>query len=58
MSARRFGLLDEGIVGLRVSVTSEHTPEDLALAAQIFVDAGRETGVLPAPGGARREPGR
>ncbi|RFS82230.1 aminotransferase class I/II-fold pyridoxal phosphate-dependent enzyme [Actinomadura spongiicola] len=47
-----------GDARLRVSVTSEHTPEDLALAAQIFVDAGRETGVLPASGGARREPGR
>jgi glycine C-acetyltransferase len=33
-----------------VSVTSEHTPEDLALAAQIFVDAARETGVLPGAG--------
>ncbi|MCP9949844.1 aminotransferase class I/II-fold pyridoxal phosphate-dependent enzyme [Actinomadura madurae] len=36
-----------GDARLRVSVTSEHTPEDLALAAQIFVDAARETGVLP-----------
>ncbi|WP_084787371.1 aminotransferase class I/II-fold pyridoxal phosphate-dependent enzyme [Nocardia sp. Root136] len=35
-----------GEARLRVSVTSEHTPEDLALAAQIFIDAGRETGVL------------
>ncbi|MFI9503301.1 aminotransferase class I/II-fold pyridoxal phosphate-dependent enzyme [Nocardia sp. NPDC052566] len=38
-----------GAARLRISVTAEHTPEDLALAAQIFVDAGRETGVLPAP---------
>ncbi|MGY2092724.1 aminotransferase class I/II-fold pyridoxal phosphate-dependent enzyme [Nocardia gipuzkoensis] len=36
-----------GEARLRVSVTSEHTPEDLDLAAQIFIDAGRETGVLP-----------
>ncbi|MFE7720688.1 aminotransferase class I/II-fold pyridoxal phosphate-dependent enzyme [Nocardia rhizosphaerihabitans] len=35
-----------GEARLRVSVTSEHTPEDMALAAQIFIDAGRETGVL------------
>ncbi|ATL69265.1 aminotransferase class I/II-fold pyridoxal phosphate-dependent enzyme [Nocardia terpenica] len=39
-----------GDARLRVSVTCEHTPEDLALAAQIFIDAGRETGVLPGPG--------
>ncbi|NVI88992.1 aminotransferase class I/II-fold pyridoxal phosphate-dependent enzyme [Actinomadura sp. BRA 177] len=44
-----------GDARLRVSVTSEHTPEDLALAAQIFVDAARETGVLPGGG---REAGR
>ncbi|MGH3417678.1 MAG: aminotransferase class I/II-fold pyridoxal phosphate-dependent enzyme, partial [Actinocrinis sp.] len=31
---------------LRVSVTSEHTVEDLLQAAEIFVDAARETGVL------------
>ncbi|WP_425245683.1 aminotransferase class I/II-fold pyridoxal phosphate-dependent enzyme [Streptomyces sp. NEAU-NA10] len=37
-----------GDARLRVSVTSEHTPEDLELAAEIFVDAARETGVLPA----------
>jgi glycine C-acetyltransferase len=35
-----------GEARLRVSVTSEHTKEDLDLAAQIFVDAARETGVL------------
>ncbi|GAA1894360.1 aminotransferase class I/II-fold pyridoxal phosphate-dependent enzyme [Actinomadura bangladeshensis] len=45
-----------GDARLRVSVTSEHTAEDLALAAQIFVDAARETGVLPGRGG--REAGR
>ncbi|NKZ06730.1 aminotransferase class I/II-fold pyridoxal phosphate-dependent enzyme [Actinomadura latina] len=44
-----------GDARLRVSVTSEHTPQDLALAAQIFVDAARETGVLPGGG---REAGR
>lgn len=45
-----------GSARLRVSVTCEHTPEDLALATQIFVDAGRETGVLPGrvPEGAAR----
>ncbi|MFE7721993.1 aminotransferase class I/II-fold pyridoxal phosphate-dependent enzyme [Nocardia rhizosphaerihabitans] len=45
-----------GEARLRVSVTSEHTPEDLALAAQIFIEAGRETGVLAAHelDGARR----
>ncbi|WP_069160474.1 aminotransferase class I/II-fold pyridoxal phosphate-dependent enzyme [Nocardia altamirensis] len=47
-----------GHARLRVSVTSEHTAEDLALAAQIFIDAGRETGVLPgteaAVGGGRQ----
>ncbi|MEU2082720.1 aminotransferase class I/II-fold pyridoxal phosphate-dependent enzyme [Streptomyces albus] len=35
-----------GDARLRVSVTSEHTPEDLREAAGIFVEAGRETGVL------------
>ncbi|OEV02440.1 aminotransferase class I/II-fold pyridoxal phosphate-dependent enzyme [Streptomyces oceani] len=39
-----------GDARLRVSVTSEHTPEDLALAAEIFVDAARETGVLLSDG--------
>ncbi|TDD84658.1 aminotransferase class I/II-fold pyridoxal phosphate-dependent enzyme [Actinomadura rubrisoli] len=48
-----------GDARLRVSVTSEHTAEDLALAAQIFVDAGRETGVLPATDAAAvRDEGR
>ncbi|MFI6053201.1 aminotransferase class I/II-fold pyridoxal phosphate-dependent enzyme [Streptomyces violascens] len=36
-----------GDARLRISVTSEHTPEDLAEAAGIFVEAARETGVLP-----------
>ncbi|MFA3875980.1 aminotransferase class I/II-fold pyridoxal phosphate-dependent enzyme [Streptomyces sp. MMCC 100] len=36
-----------GDARLRVSVTCEHTPQDLDLAAEIFVDAARETGVLP-----------
>ncbi|MFI8486698.1 aminotransferase class I/II-fold pyridoxal phosphate-dependent enzyme [Streptomyces rubrogriseus] len=36
-----------GDARLRVSVTCEHTPQDLELAAEIFVDAARETGVLP-----------
>ncbi|HEY3482647.1 MAG TPA: aminotransferase class I/II-fold pyridoxal phosphate-dependent enzyme, partial [Streptomyces sp.] len=44
-----------GDARLRISVTSEHTPQDLDEAAQIFEDAGRETGVLPAHG--RAEPG-
>ncbi|MFB7657272.1 MULTISPECIES: aminotransferase class I/II-fold pyridoxal phosphate-dependent enzyme [unclassified Streptomyces] len=39
-----------GDARLRVSVTCEHTPRDLELAAEIFVDAARETGVLPAAG--------
>jgi 4-hydroxy-2,2'-bipyrrole-5-methanol synthase len=39
-----------GDARLRVSVTSEHTPQDLDEAAQIFEDAGRETGVLPPRG--------
>lgn len=37
-----------GDARLRVSVTCEHTPADLEQAAEIFVDAARETGVLPA----------
>ncbi|MFI8849560.1 aminotransferase class I/II-fold pyridoxal phosphate-dependent enzyme [Streptomyces sp. NPDC053499] len=37
-----------GDARLRVSVTCEHTPEDLELAADIFLDAARETGVLRA----------
>ncbi|AXG81396.1 aminotransferase class I/II-fold pyridoxal phosphate-dependent enzyme [Streptomyces paludis] len=36
-----------GDARLRVSVTSEHTPEDLETAAGIFVEAGREVGLLP-----------
>ncbi|MGW1865896.1 aminotransferase class I/II-fold pyridoxal phosphate-dependent enzyme [Streptomyces mauvecolor] len=36
-----------GDARLRISVTSEHTPEDLAEAAGIFVEAAHETGVLP-----------
>ena len=36
-----------GDARLRISVTSEHTAEDLETAAGIFVEAGRETGVLP-----------
>ncbi|MFJ2261650.1 aminotransferase class I/II-fold pyridoxal phosphate-dependent enzyme [Streptomyces sp. NPDC087844] len=39
-----------GDARLRVSVTSEHTPEDLETAAGIFVEAGREVGVLPSAG--------
>jgi 8-amino-7-oxononanoate synthase len=42
-----------GDARLRVSVTSEHTTEDLEEAAGIFVDAARETGVLASAG---REP--
>ncbi|MEU5832552.1 aminotransferase class I/II-fold pyridoxal phosphate-dependent enzyme [Streptomyces diacarni] len=34
-----------GDARLRVSVTCEHTPEDLELAADVFLDAARETGV-------------
>ncbi|MBS2963705.1 aminotransferase class I/II-fold pyridoxal phosphate-dependent enzyme [Actinocrinis puniceicyclus] len=37
-----------GQARLRVSVTSEHTEQDLNQAADIFVDAACETGVLPA----------
>ncbi|MFK4106051.1 aminotransferase class I/II-fold pyridoxal phosphate-dependent enzyme [Streptomyces sp. NPDC019531] len=36
-----------GDARLRVSVTSEHTREDLENAAGIFVEAAREVGVLP-----------
>ncbi|MFK4797432.1 aminotransferase class I/II-fold pyridoxal phosphate-dependent enzyme [Streptomyces sp. MPA0124] len=36
-----------GDARLRVSVTCEHTPQDLDEAAGIFVEAARETGVLP-----------
>ncbi|MDT9682812.1 aminotransferase class I/II-fold pyridoxal phosphate-dependent enzyme [Streptomyces sp. TRM76323] len=36
-----------GDARLRISVTSEHTQEDLAEAVGIFTEAGRETGVLP-----------
>ncbi|WP_194905958.1 aminotransferase class I/II-fold pyridoxal phosphate-dependent enzyme [Catenulispora rubra] len=43
-----------GDARLRISVTSEHTPEDLDEAANIFIDAGRETGVLPSRGDAHR----
>lgn len=39
-----------GDARLRISVTSEHTREDLELAAGIFVEAGREVGVLPSAG--------
>lgn len=35
-----------GDARLRVSVSQEHTIEDLDLAADIFIDAARETGVL------------
>ncbi|WP_194896853.1 aminotransferase class I/II-fold pyridoxal phosphate-dependent enzyme [Catenulispora pinisilvae] len=43
-----------GDARLRISVTSEHTPEDLDEAANIFVEAGREAGVLPSRGDAHR----
>lgn len=36
-----------GDARLRISVTCDHTPEDLRTAAGILVEAGRETGVLP-----------
>ncbi|MET9559829.1 aminotransferase class I/II-fold pyridoxal phosphate-dependent enzyme [Streptomyces tauricus] len=39
-----------GDARLRVSITSEHTPEDLETAAGIFVEAAREVGVLPSAG--------
>ncbi|MFD0416964.1 aminotransferase class I/II-fold pyridoxal phosphate-dependent enzyme [Streptomyces sp. NPDC127108] len=39
-----------GDARLRISVTCEHTREDLETAAGIFVDAARETGVLPSAG--------
>ena len=38
-----------GQARLRVSVTSEHTIEDLERAAEIFISAGRETQVLREP---------
>ena len=41
-----------GDARLRISVTSEHTSADLEEAAGIFVEAGRETGVIPASGAA------
>lgn len=40
-----------GDARLRISVTSEHTAEDIERAAEIFMEAGQETGVLPAAGG-------
>ncbi|MEV6279621.1 aminotransferase class I/II-fold pyridoxal phosphate-dependent enzyme [Nocardia sp. NPDC051832] len=43
-----------GDARLRISVTSEHTPEDLELAARIFVEAGAETGVPAAREALRR----
>lgn len=43
-----------GDARLRISVTSEHTAADLEEAAGIFVEAGRETGVIPASGTATR----
>ncbi|MBL1075900.1 pyridoxal phosphate-dependent aminotransferase family protein [Nocardia sp. 2] len=43
-----------GDARLRISVTSEHTPEDLALAVQILVDAARATGVPVGPDAAER----
>ncbi|MFD9905356.1 aminotransferase class I/II-fold pyridoxal phosphate-dependent enzyme [Streptomyces sp. NPDC059063] len=39
-----------GDARLRVSVTCEHTRDDLETAAGIFVEAARETGVLPSAG--------
>ncbi|MEV2255556.1 aminotransferase class I/II-fold pyridoxal phosphate-dependent enzyme [Streptomyces sp. NPDC050147] len=39
-----------GDARLRVSVTCEHTREDLETAAGVFVEAARETGVLPSAG--------
>jgi glycine C-acetyltransferase len=42
-----------GEARLRVSVTSEHTRADLDQAAEVFVDAARETGVLEASGARR-----
>jgi len=44
-----------GDARLRVSVTSEHTAEDLDRAAEIFIDAGREAGVLPGHRGDAKE---
>lgn len=50
---------------LRISVTSEHTAQDLNQAADIFIDAAHETGVLPVrdsgpnarPSDSRKRPG-
>ncbi|WP_172382321.1 aminotransferase class I/II-fold pyridoxal phosphate-dependent enzyme [Streptomyces sp. MNP-20] len=39
-----------GDARLRISVTCEHTREDLVAAADIFVEAAREVGVLPSAG--------
>jgi len=39
-----------GDARLRVSVTSEHTAADLDLAADVFIEAGREVGVLDSAG--------
>ncbi|MFF7728695.1 aminotransferase class I/II-fold pyridoxal phosphate-dependent enzyme [Streptomyces sp. NPDC008001] len=36
-----------GDARLRVSVTCEHTPRDLELATEIFIESATETGVLP-----------
>ncbi|PSJ25863.1 8-amino-7-oxononanoate synthase [Streptosporangium nondiastaticum] len=36
-----------GDARLRVSVTCEHTPQDLELATGIFIESATETGVLP-----------
>ncbi|MEU1816315.1 aminotransferase class I/II-fold pyridoxal phosphate-dependent enzyme [Streptomyces roseifaciens] len=36
-----------GDARLRVSVTCEHTPQDLELATEIFIESATETGVLP-----------
>lgn len=38
-----------GDARLRISVTCEHTPQDLEEAAGIFIEAARESGVLPPP---------
>lgn len=43
-----------GDARLRVSVTSEHTAADLDLAADIFIEAGLEVGVLSSVGEGRR----
>ncbi|WP_030681328.1 aminotransferase class I/II-fold pyridoxal phosphate-dependent enzyme [Streptomyces sp. NRRL B-1347] len=39
-----------GDARLRISVTCEHTREDLRTAADVFVEAAREVGVLPSAG--------